>query len=800
MMLIYPKNSTAIKCRQDFYSVVSTLYWRVSQQTSPTENETKRTADLLEFRKIVNYHNRHGIVFEIEEEEDEEYFAENENFSVIPVFLFSLCNSLKAKEEGISLCRHYAEYSAHPGLGREVLSKLAEFVGLAGWDVCREFFNSIVSNDKSLQELTLLFHMASQLLKMDSPFRNEAALDVFNQLYDILFPPTETLSVELFASKVDSIISDYHNFPFIGIILQLEKRQLLDNAQQLITATESYLVTKPITVYSFHHLIVTDFCTSSFFADSSFNQLSERLQNLLQSLCKHFLDGDIHGGITNPSSVVFWIKMFVFVCRPFVVQHFIDKICFHPLASSDDSSRSLGKFLNGVLNSKQWQMDPQLKAAKSQLTRTYHCLLRRERFEIRQSISHLKNVVSRINAAHISFPGMSTDLNVFRLAAEFSASSQLPKIVDSRLQIPLNSKYWSKEEAEEELTSLCDLIGICSELQMKAEGLRAIAFYAPDKEFPIEFWLRPEFLSVLAEFIVVNNWNTFSIIPGNPNSIHFSSNRNRAQFLISLSNELLLNKSKNRVVNYPTLRAFQEFCSLLCFLFDEDSQLRNFTINFSTLDERHRNEFFHVVLLLDSVIIHYPTVGIKGIQILRDSPIPTLHHFVKFLFSRKCSPLMTSFQSSNSTRLLTPRVKKTLEFLCGKFVDYIRYEQDTIVTEDLLNWMRFIAFVGTPEVVRCLMDHLCFQLNLEGSCNVSIEKLLSSEEFQTESHLKVYREHVVLACWKRQQQTKSFVKLFSTRIRSSNKRKKLPMPSSVPNMSSSPKRARCIWNSERKSE
>ena len=182
IIIFWPKQSTAIECRRQFSIVVNKLKSRVSQQQS---NETERMALLLELRKVINYHNRHGKINEDDDDDESDIL-----FDSLPT-LFFLCNKLKAKEEGLSLCNYYIQ-NARSSDWTDVIPEIAKFVNLVGsWESCRAFFNSVISSSFHTEDRqACMVQLTYELLKVDSSLCNVAAAQVFKNLFN----PRETLT------------------------------------------------------------------------------------------------------------------------------------------------------------------------------------------------------------------------------------------------------------------------------------------------------------------------------------------------------------------------------------------------------------------------------------------------------------------------------------------------------------------------------------------------------------------------------------------------------------------------------
>ena len=723
-----------MNCRKDFHDVVKSLKEKVAQQT----NEDDRKVQLVEFRKIVQYHNRYKKTPQSQEVIDAAEFDTVQH-------LFTICNFFKANEEGVALCSYFTEIAPHLN-DLDLLSflpKVAKMADFVEWTNCSRLFNSILLRKNTSSHPIFMTSFANRLLEADSSLRNQAAVEIFKQLYAATFTSTTTLSDELLAAKWNLICNLPHETYaiFLQVIFQLEHRQLLGN--QLMVKIGSLYLQEAMTSdklevfdidlhYRPLHKFVELLSTSPLVADSSFEKKTGELQHFLLLLCDYFLNLDFDA--TSSRYYVSWIILFVFVGRRPMVQNLMDRIC------SCSSGQSVGSLLERckiLLDDNRLQKQSKLlKAVRGQLKRTNQMLLKRRRYEFRQSISQLKNVISRRDIQFHPFFGSSpAELQVSREGQ----ISQLSQLITLRTGIPLNYKQMCNEETEEEFVTLCDLIRCCSKLEMTYEVHRLFHFYF-DGVVPKEFWFRPELLSVLAEFISLLGWNHFCGL---------SSYKDRSKFMICLINELLHKKLPiyNKV-------AQDVFTSL------------NFCIAYMD-DHSYWAIYFHDVLLLERSLRTTPILN--GIQSLRDSSITTLHNFVKILFG-KFYPICTSAVSPLLSIKMTPLCQKTLGHLCSRFLDHLRYDLDTVTTEELLNWMRLFAHLGKSIYITFLIYHLFFNLDAEGSCNLSIRKLLTSEEFRNDDRLKIFRRHWAVTDWNRQQKKESFAKLFTPRSQS-NKRK-----------------------------
>ena len=493
VIIFWPKNSTAIKCRRNFSGALYDLETSITQQ--PDQSDTQ----LSEFRKIVHFHNRH-------EKTTEDDVEELDNLPS----LFSICNLLKAKQEGISLCLNYAR---NPQVVEwyDAIPEFAKFVDLVGWvEPCRSFFTSMVSSCIHPEvQMHDLIRMAVELLRADSPTRNEAVVQVFKQLYSTLIPSTETLSVELFTAKVDELIDDEENYGLVLLVIfLLERRQLLENAEELLTVATCHLKNAPITgstLFFVYHL-----CSSSLLvSNSSFDKMPQQLQSSLVFICQKFLDRspsgiDVHT-IWPICHVVAWIQLVMFIGQPLMIHQLMDKILSRPstLQQQEKTDDVLIKFLNTLLN--ELQKDPNLKTLSQQVKISYNVALKRRRYEIRQSVSHLKRVISRLDHGPCHQCVKVPDADLIQLRQR--RLEELRQIIHLYHKCLVKMDKMSPAEAEEEFFALCDLIALCNKLKSKELGLSVIEIAIQKASKGV--WCRQELVAVLADFIALVGWAEF---------------------------------------------------------------------------------------------------------------------------------------------------------------------------------------------------------------------------------------------------------------------------------------------------
>ena len=738
IIIFWPKQSTAIECRRQFSIVVNKLKSRVSQQQS---NETERMALLLELRKVINYHNRHGKINEDDDDDESDIL-----FDSLPT-LFFLCNKLKAKEEGLSLCNYYIQ-NARSSDWTDVIPEIAKFVNLVGsWESCRAFFNSVISSSFHTEDRqACMVQLTYELLKVDSSLCNVAAAQVFKNLFN----PRETLTNELFTTKINNLVDDdWYGLVILDILL-LQHLNLLENGQELLGFTTFYL--ENVDISSEIPFFIERFCATPLVVHSSIGKLPQQLQSSLVFLCHDFLDKtpsylDVRSK-WPACPIDSWIKLFDFVGHRSLIDQLVDKICTRPSVPTEKTDAVLRRFIKSLLANKEV-----LKSGREQLKRTRNILLHRKRYEIRQSVAHLKTAIARWESPSTPFE-YSENIVKFRQ----SKTTKLRVVINFHNKCVKNIENLSPEETEEEFITVCDLIEMAGKLASKEQGVCVIQFIVD--LFPKAVWLRDELVSVLASFIASVGWtefdDTFDSIKN-----HILEKKNVQKLCIGLTNELL--EKKLLFCENAALNLFEQFLSVieLPCITDQEFFHRHFASFLSSIDERHRALFFHVVLLLDSrdnlqEVENLEQVLDMGFQFLQNHPIDaTIHHFVKRFLTNSESGLSTlPFDQ------LTPICQTTLTSLCSKFFP------QSVDTEDLLNWMRLIVYMGKAHL-KALMEKLCFSRGY-----AQLRKLLATEEFLTDPQLKTVREHPILIDWKRRQEKESFIKLFIPRTSFKNCKKR----------------------------
>ena len=101
VMIVYPKNSVAVRLRQDFSALVTDLRTRIPQEIDLCEFD--RQAKLLELQSIVNFLKRKQLVVDEDDESES-----NINGSVDLKNLLSICDSLKAVEAKLVIWNVYS--------------------------------------------------------------------------------------------------------------------------------------------------------------------------------------------------------------------------------------------------------------------------------------------------------------------------------------------------------------------------------------------------------------------------------------------------------------------------------------------------------------------------------------------------------------------------------------------------------------------------------------------------------------------------------------------------------------------
>jgi len=559
----------------------------------------------------------------------------------------------------------------------------------------------------------------------------------------------------------------------------------MSNADQLVVLATSHLIdsliAKAITSNSCHHSFVASFNLSSLVTTSSFEQLSERLKSLLVSLCTHFVQFDVHA-ITSSNTVktVDWLKLFSFVGHRPLIQELADKICSRPgsIKRAGDADKQLIQILKNILSHATTHLNaPNLKAVRGQLKWTFHILVRRNRYDIRQSVSLLESTTKSYTYSIINDDKWH-DKNLLQLKRVFDLV-----IVNNPC---IENEKLSEEEAEEEFLSICDLLKMCYRLESKEKGMRVLTFYfsvyGPENKNSI----RPEFLSKLAKFIIfADDWANFMSKFVFDNFIHPHFQRkfrtNGLQLSIVLIQQLM-RKYKKFNSHVAVIDIFNNLCINIFPSLIHSPHRSDFL---STLDNQHRQIFFHTVLLMEhhNLFTSSP-VWIQEARIpefimshMESISVAHLNHFVALLFEDDDTLTASPFAKQSS------RCQDLLINLCSRFVEYIRFNLSSVSTEDLLNWVELIVYIESPRHLQWLMENLCFNAAPEERDCASLRMLLAvrvyeddDEEFEDEgeddSRVKIVKGHPIFCEWKRQKQKKSFAKLFSGHHGSTGRRKR----------------------------
>lgn len=626
-------------------------------------------------------------------------------------------------------------------------------------------------------QLSVMIKFVHTLLKEDSPLCTEAAVTVYRKFYDTLIPSTETFSSELFTAKLESIrkMPNDTYITFLLVIIFLQHRQLLDNSQQLVVIAASSLSTKPIDFKNLDSFIY-ELSYSSFILNSSFELVNDAVQNLLVFLCEYFLGVDILG--IDQDYLDSWIQLFVFVGRWPMINQLVDKICFQPSLQSEKKVKSWLRNLNNIISGLRvgkMQKDAQAKRilVREEMKRRYHIFLKRDRHEIRQSISYLMGLVSRLYSSFHLFAGSSPsaeDLVKLRRTAVSKLRIVINIITLHSHENPLKRKSAPKEEAEEELLNWCNIIALCNKVESKSDGFKVISHLVYN--VAKRFWLRPELLSAVAGFIAFAGWEEFVRCYDDLKyrlTFRVQSKSIVLGFFIGLTNELLQKNQRN--CDEAAIKVFESFCSTINFSCLKDAKSKkNFRASVfqclsSSVEEEQLILFFHVVLLMESFIdlevCDFGDTVEAGIACLKESATADLHHFVQILFGKIPSRLIAM-----PFKELKPSCQITVKTMCNKFIDQIGNDPDSFHTEDLLNWMRLIVYTEKVHLA-ALMCNLCFSRG-----NASLRNLLATEEFLTNPEFKILREHSILTAWKRRQEKESFVKLFTPRNKSKKRKLK----------------------------
>ena len=757
VLIFWPQNSITIDCRSDLKGVVSDLKAEVYH---PNQTASDRQIQLGKFKKVVNYLMRNGDVTFHDDDDDED---EDEEYSLF-IELLSICNLLKLKKEGILLGSIFAK-NAKVLHSPDFTTEFSNFVELAGWDSCLTFFNSILDSSgfELPGRLVVIIFLIENLLQKNSTFCNYAATEAFRELYSTLFPATEEiLSIEFFTSKLDSIPEgdDFHDY-FLNVIFNLESRHLLENSE-LVRMVTLYLINKPITtnLSSIHH----HFVIQVDFTYLTFEKISNHLQNLLVSLCDYFLQSNIHLFIYEPSPlhyVIAWIKLFVLVGRDSRTQELLDNI-FPSSIAPEEVERKLIEFLKKILANEKFQSS-NLKSVRAQLERTCAILEKRHRFDIRQSVLHLMALSSRL--VHSSHPFSKASPSDHSHLRE-SLGLRLHMVID-QLRNPFNNTLQlSPEEVEKQFISLCHLLEVSNSLGSEEHAKRVIRRLLSTDVTKMKHWFRSKLLSAFAGFVSVEGWSL--TIRKQLSSIKRQlDSKDYLSFSFLFVNELL--KTKKQTCNKAAVEIFKRL---------KDDLIPQRVLTSSSLgniDKQLQFKFYHLIFTM----AHHGLMKLEdeivngAIRCLGLNPILNLHPFIEQLFS---SPsLLVDF----SLDQLTLRYQTLLGNFCSRFVGCIRVGHSIVDSNHLINWMKLFAYLENPNHLLSLMNYLCSDEFKEETNNISLWKLMATEEFQTDAQFKPIREHPILVEWKKRQQKESFRKLFSLREPAVSKKRKLTSQESI---------------------
>ena len=726
VLIFWPKNSVAIQCRE----YISTAVFKLTRMA--TSYPVERQKKLFELRKIVNYLKRvqfHGDGNLFDPIDD------GEHKKLIFTILFSVCNKLKAKEEAIDLINFCTSQPTDVLNFSDFEAEFVELIRLVGWDACRELFSTMSSQYDIESHLLFTTNIIKTFLDSSSPLQNQpAAVQIFKYLYSVYFSPSEVL--EIFTSKVESLCEVGRMEMFLLIILLLERcGLLLDDTEHLIDKAASYLTAIPIDSSFNLKIFFSLLSSSSLIVDSSFVELSGKLQKLLISLCEDFLTHCNYQSI-RPDSVVGWIQVFTF-SRRHLLQQLMDNICQQKMPD-----KKLLCFLKAILAEKQIQKP--LKTVHSQLKRTCKILKKRARFEVRRSISY-------VNSCHAS------------LLPQVIEFAELINVVDLCIGNPIYDKKLTEEGAEEEFESLCDVMKLCK--QFKLEGMRILEFYsAALGDGYKHFWLRPEFLTVMADFVVFSDQQISST------SLLYSSKcprfeKERLHYIFLLMNEMLdRGDAKYDRAAVKISRLVLGIDTAYSQVLYTTSDNADSTKGISSLDDKQRQLFCYVVLFMyNRNLLSKPFFDWVQLSfdVLQSSPIDSLNYFVELLFNG--SATLTSLPFDN----LFFRCQNSLNHLCSRFLDYTRDNLSIVMTENCLYWLRLFAYVDNFSLLQSLMTILCSGAKKDN--NASLRNLLANEEFQTEEEFKTIRKHPILVEWKRSQKKN----LFARREPAEKKKRKL---------------------------
>ena len=288
VLIAYPQDSVAIKCRKNFYAVVTDLNKIIA--ISKTEHQQ---SNLLQLRKIINFLYRQKQI------EDE--------YKECLEMLLEICIKLEAKEEGLHVFRYFAQCSEFYWF--EIHHLIASFIGLAGWSACLESLTTIFTYDVDDPNLSFKVDLMWELLEEDSELRNEAAAAIFRLLFATLFNSEEIPTDDNFVNRMHWLLGSHQaNVSFFVSIFILERRHLLNKTEQLLPLVTEFIVATPDISFDFLNEFVDMLFSSSLVSAYSIQQMHELMQQLLVELCKRFIH--CNWSLTaNSTDISSWIQL-----------------------------------------------------------------------------------------------------------------------------------------------------------------------------------------------------------------------------------------------------------------------------------------------------------------------------------------------------------------------------------------------------------------------------------------------------------------------------------------------------------
>ena len=748
VLIAYPKDSVAIKCRNDFSAVVTNLSNKIPRPTIDTSQMEDQQSNLLEFKKVVNYLNREKLI---------EEYAHNHERDLKN--LLEMCIALKAEKEGLDIFRYYSPCSEVYWL--DFTPQMAAVIDIVGWSACIEFLTQIFSHHSHEDAFWILdfkVDLMGELLKGDSASRNEASVAVYQQLFVDLFNSEEMPANDNFVDRIIWLLNCYHgNVCFFVSIFLLERRHLLENAEHLIPLITVFIKNFGITPPHLRYF-VDILLSSSLVSDYSILQMHEEVQQLLIDLCNHFLHRSELPLTTDLTSVCHWIKLVVFVGDGLMIQQLTDHICSY---SSSLEMAAQMEFLKDILTAVKGLSTTAKFKMINQLKRTLCFQLRRRR----RSVAQLRIDCSRLETPLHLLIGASTsvvDLCQLRQLRE----SQLNKFVDCCLKISLDDLKLSKQEVEEEFISFCELLNVCNKL-LNNEKITVLLFnrFLASKCFGSDYLIRPELLAEIASS--TNRFGFYPLFSSLP--LYMEREKEwRATFQILLSYHLLKLRTMR---NYTAAGIFNQTCSVIIFPSGATSE-SVVTQCISTIDQHYRHVFFFVVVLIEDLqMLRHEAIICEAVnKYLLQSSISEMNRFLQLLFEDS-SPLAPLNQ-------LKFRARKLLTDLCNYGITriYLNPLENLLGTEDFLNWFRLSLYLGDSWRLELLLNYFCSR-STSTPTDSSLRQLLAHADFQTQPCYKSVREHYVLREWKKRMQRESFAKLFIRRSRAAIKRKLPATPS-----------------------